>query len=116
MEPNTSKEFTDSFLNEIERAEIEKLCDNRVLYGAVKKLLLSGAYYNGVLQPGDTPNSLRNFALQLAATRREVSNEQLGADLRASSEAVMMVESGFQRIDAYKRISKVKEPIKNKAH
>lgn len=109
-----SKQFTDSFLNDFEKSELQRLVENKVLLGALKKILLSGVYYNGTLEAGVTPNATRNFALSFVATKEE-TNETLGARLRASSEGVQLVELGFQMLDQYGYVEPQEEKKVNKA-
>ena len=74
---------------------------------AVRKVLLAPVYTNGVLVPGTPADPLKNFALTLSMEMENekmggvVPNEVLGADLRAATKAVRMIEMGFKKLKDY---------------
>ena len=107
------------YLNEIERNEPAKLNENLVLLNAIKKVLLAYVYYEGVLTPGEyAGDSLKNFVLQKAAIAlqaKEITDESLGASLRADTQALRLVELGFQEIEKYKQIKPMAGDKKNPA-
>lgn len=88
----------EDILNEIEVEEIKKFVANKTQFEAVRKVLLKGIYFNGVIKPGEKHLPNMNFALSLAYAKSEVSNEELGADLRACAEGIRTVETGFSRL------------------
>jgi len=101
-------------LNEFETAQLEKLLDNPVLCEAIRKVFLFGIYYNGTIQKGLPADPTRNFTLALAF-QKDVSNEHLGADLRACTEAIRMVEMGFKELSRFKKEEEVKKEEPNPA-
>ena len=92
----------EKILNDLEKAELTRFVENPVLFEAVKKVLLAGVYSNGVLSPGEPVNAMRNFALSLVTGREGVSNDIIGADLRACAEGIRVVEAGFNELKKFK--------------
>jgi len=93
----------DAVLTDIERVELGKFADNIIMSGAVKKVLLFGMYYNGTLRKGESPEMTMNFALQdvYSELGPAMSNEKLGENLRAKSDAILMLKGGFDRLEDY---------------
>lgn len=98
------------FLNDQETAAVQLFYQSSVMREAVRKVLLAGAYENGTLQAGKEANATTNFALSLVAQGETISNEQLGADLRASWEGIRLVENAFNKMGEIKKV----EPEKKK--
>jgi hypothetical protein len=69
---------------------------------AVKKVILQEVYYKGVMQKGEPANPLKNYTLAMVSKKGQFTDEQVGADLRATWEGINMVESGFQVIEKFK--------------
>lgn len=88
-------------LSDVELAKIEAFRSDKVMLEAVRKVLLFGVYNNGTIQPDAEAAPTRNFALALAF-RKDVSNDQLGADLRAAAEGIRAVESAFEEFISYR--------------
>lgn len=86
------------FLDELERDKIRTFVSDRTMFEAVKKVFLASVYQNGTLIAGKPAEHLKNFALALAFDRG-VSNEQLGADLRACAEGVRMIEGAIRELE-----------------
>lgn len=101
-------------LNELEQIEIQKFIENPTLKEAIRKILLFGIYYNGRLEAGKDADPLINFALA-RAMNREISDEQLGRDMKISAESVIMVEDAFKQIDKFKIIKEESAPRINGA-
>lgn len=85
-------------LSDLEKVKIETFCQDEEMFNAVKKVLLATTYNSGVLKEGEEI-SVRNPAFNLIAKARElgedVSNSQLGENLRGIFEGVDAVENGF---------------------
>jgi len=81
------------YLNEIEKAEVQKFIDNPTLYQAVKKVLLAEVYYNGTLHPGEVPVTTKNFALGKAFDSK-ANNEEIGQHFRGVVDAISLLENG----------------------
>ncbi len=91
----------DKILNDQEKVKVGLFVEDTVMFEAVKKVLLAGIYYNGVLKPGVNSDPLQNYALSLASNPG-ISNEILGQDLRATSEGIMFLENGLKKLKDYK--------------
>ena len=97
-----SKEFTDSFLDEQEQAYIKQFAQNEKMKEAVKKVVLSGIYEQGVMKKGRPHLPGENFVLGLVSQRgMNVDDEVVGQDVRACSEGIRLVLQGFQNLELY---------------
>lgn len=101
------------YLNEAEEIELTKFADNKLMFSAVKKVLLAGIYYNGTLIQGKAPiDPTKNFALTTAAVAQmdsSITDETIGRNLRASSVGINLVNFGFEKCEAYKTGAKREE-------
>ena len=89
-----------NFLTDIEIAKIEAFSADTVMVQAVKKVLLQHIYSQGVITKGQDHNPLKNRALVLVGG--EVSNEELGSQLRSLWEGVNALETGFADLELIK--------------
>ena len=87
-------------LSELEKQKLELVASDKVMMGAVKKVVLSAVYFDGTLNKKGIPDPLKNFALALAS-RPGVKNEDLGAELRASLCGVQLLETGFKELEKF---------------
>ena len=94
--------YTDSFLSDNEKAALQQFMASEVMYEAVKKVILTGVYYNGTLRPDQPADPARNFTLALSMAQDLSGNERLGEVLRAQTEGVRLVEVGFSALANYK--------------
>jgi hypothetical protein len=94
------------FLTDIEVVKIEAFCADEVMVEAVKKVLLQHMYSQGVITKGQKHNPLKNRALVLVGG--DVSNEELGSQLRSLWEGVNALETGFSELEGIK--SNVESP------
>lgn len=112
-----NQELAEQILNDIEKAEVLKFIENRTMVEAVRKVLLSGVYFNGTLRAGEKAEAGRNFALALVvqklANNEEISNELLGQDIRGAAEGIRLVEIGFSQLDKFKTTPEPKKKEKN---
>ena len=108
-------EITETIMNEIEKDKLLSFSEDRVMFEAVKKYLL--VYLGqGIGEEGKPIIGNRNYALQLAWDRTYPrSNEELGADLRALTRGVQIIESGFKEISDMKRIVETPKKEENPA-
>lgn len=109
-----------NIITEVEEVEIRKFINNKIAYNAIKKVLLSPVYDEGVLKPKEeVGDPLKNFALNRASnaiqTNPGITNEMLGEDIRANAQACRLVELGFQQLEEYKDVEKPKEEEDNPA-
>lgn len=101
------------FLTDLEIAKIEAFNKDEVLVGAVKKVLLQHIYSQGVITKGNKHNPLKNRALVLVGG--DVSNEELGSQLRSLWEGVSAIESGFSELESIKQVVETAESPYNEA-
>lgn len=101
------------FLTDLEIAKIEAFNKDEVLVQAVKKVLLQHIYSQGVIIKGNKHNPLKNRALVLVGG--DVSNEELGSQLRALWEGVSAIESGFSELESIKQVVETVESPYNEA-
>lgn len=94
-----NEEFIDSFLTDQEKDAVRSsVADNPLVFGALQKIVLADVYFKGVLRKKVTADPTRNAAYALAFSQTSLSNELLGADIRAQAEGVRLVEMGFKRV------------------
>lgn len=101
-------------LTELEHTLVEAFFNNETQRDAVKKVLLHGIYKNGVMTAGQKHNANENWVYSLpwkADGQNTVSNEQLGAEVRAIAEALRAIETVF--VHELSKFSKPK-PAENK--
>lgn len=89
-----------SFLNETEKELLTYLQDDKATLDALKKLMMNSIYEQGVVKSGAMHDPLHNWALSLAT--RDVSNEQLGSDLRAAAQGILFVQIAFKDLANFK--------------
>jgi len=85
------------YLSSIEKAKIENFYKDEVLREAIRKVLLAGVYYNGVLRAGEKAEPLKNAALSRAYSS-DLTNEELGADVRALAQGIQAIEMAFKKM------------------
>ncbi len=95
-----------NFLNDLEKTLVEAFYNNETQREAVRKVILHGVHTQGVLKSGFKHDPKHNWALSYA-TKDELSNEQIGADLRATAQGIIFVERGFSDLG---KIKKIEEP------
>ena len=104
------------YLNEIEKDQINAFLKNLTMKEAVKKVLLSGIYFDGTMTAGNPANPLKNFILGTMTTEhaQSLTQEQRGAKLDAIINAVSVIESGFSKLEEFRKVE-VTEKVKNRA-
>lgn len=105
------------YLNEIEKQELQKFIENKTLYEAVRKVILSGIYFNGRMEEGKPADPLRNFILGKLAQPQVLMNDDrhLGALTRSTIDGISMVESGFEQFEKLRKVEVEEKPKVNKA-
>lgn len=105
------------YLSKVEQDKIAIFNQDKVLFEAIKKVILKGVYSQGVLEADKPAIPMLNAALGLVAQTQNgvISNEDLGADLRAFFEGAKMVEIGFNELAKIKIKEEVVEPSGNVA-
>jgi len=105
-------------LNDLEVAKIEAFCKDQDMFEAVKKVLFAVIYSDGVVEKG-LPLNQRNGAFGLIANAysegRNISNDELGAQLRAKFEGVHTVLDGFDKLKNIKSVTEAVETPYNEA-
>jgi len=111
------KDYTDAYLNDLEKVHLQKFADDEDMKAVVKKVLLGGIYQNGALKAGKDPNPAFNCAfsyIQLAdASNTEVTDAQVGANIRALYEGIRSVENSFKIMEEFKTPKEDKIENKN---
>ena len=90
------------YLSEIEKQKLIAFNKDEVLKEAVKKVLLEEIYYHGILAEDRPARPLKNYTLAVVSKKGQFTNEQVGADLRATWEGINALESGFEAISKFK--------------
>lgn len=92
------------YLSDKEREKVEKFCNDTVMFNAVKKALLEPIYFDGTLKPDVDPDSLKNWALNIAnqVAGSQSTHEEAGKRLMAVSEGVQLVEIAIQKLEKIK--------------
>lgn len=105
------------YLNDIEKQQLEKMLENPTLVEAVRKVILSGVYFDGILDAGQPSNPLKNFMLGKLSQPQALMNDDkhLGALARSTIDAISMVETGFSELQKFKKVDTKAEDKKNKA-
>jgi hypothetical protein len=95
-------------LTDLEKSKIITFMSDKDMVEAVRKVVLAGMYSNGTLRQGADANPLTNaaFAMVFRTIRGEgvMSNEEIGQDLRGLAQGVMLLESGFKRLESIKPV------------
>lgn len=92
-------------LTDVEIAKIEAFCADKVMFDAVKKVILEGIYFQGTIKKGLTPNPLINGALSLASlsTGNPIPDEELGANIRGIWAGLNALENAYKKLETIKR-------------
>ena len=98
------------YLNDIEKAEIQKFLENPTMLEAVRKVLLESIYFSGTLKEGETAESGRNFILgQLTQPIMEnAPMEEYGMYTKALINGIRLLETGFQNLEKLRKVEQVK--------
>lgn len=95
-------------LNDLEKAKIIQFNGDPEMVEAVRKVMLAAIYSNGTLRKDANANPMTNAALLMVmkTVRGEgvISDAELGQDLRGLAQGVMLLESGFKRLEAVKPV------------
>lgn len=112
----------EAVLNDIEKLELAAFASNVTMMNAVKKVLLFDTYFNGVLKAGEIPNAGRNYLLSIVSDvtrdangnmiqRPTRSDAEIGAEMRASWQAINIVEGAFSDLLSFKPVETVEAEI-----
>ncbi len=105
------------YLNEAEKTLIEGFVANRPMLEAVKKVLLSGIYNDGVMKPGEKADPLKNFILGRMSSPLMANAPMLEKGLEVSGiiHGISMIDSGINELEKFKKVEKQVIEKKNKA-
>lgn len=104
----------DEYLTSTEKQALIKLASNKQTMIALKKVLLKPVY-DGVLEEGKDPNPMQNYILGALGSTRAVSNDYIGQIVRATVEALTLIENGFKSIEDLAKPVAKEEPKINEA-
>jgi hypothetical protein len=95
-----TKEFFDSFIDDLEKEKISQFYRDDVMREAVKKVIMAGLEQAGVPRPGKPLDSLYNPALIMVskADQTGASDEQIGQSVRALWAGINQVEAAFDNM------------------
>ena len=110
LDPN---EFVASFLDKTEQEEVRKFVDNDRMREAVRKVILSGLYSQGVLKKGKKAIVNRNFAVAIVNDQVQ-TDEQIGQKLRAVWSGISALEQAFKDMELLRTVETTPEK-KNEA-
>jgi hypothetical protein len=94
------------YLNELEITKVEQFCADKVMFEAVKKILLSGIYSQGVIEKGFKHDPLQNAAFNLAsqAITNPIPDAELGANLRGMWAGVNYLHNAYRELERIKSL------------
>ena len=103
-----------------ELLKLQSIIKDKNLISGLKKLFLSSIYYQGTLEKGQEPEPRRNFICNMLYTEDmsmdyNIDNERLGAKVRASIEAIRLLEQSFKELELLEDKPAIEIDIKNQA-
>jgi len=109
------KEYT--YLSDKEYELVRKFVENEATVEAVRKVLLSGVYDDGIRVEDKPAEPLKNFILGKMSQPLMINApmETKGMEITSVINAVSMVERGFEELDRFKVKKPEVEKEKNKA-
>jgi len=104
----------EKILSGMEVDRLQFIAKDSVAIGALKKVILSAIYFDGTLVKEGIPDPLKNFCLAIAS-KPNIKNEDLGAEIRASLAAVQLLETGFKELEKFNVQQVEEKPVVNQA-
>ena len=103
------------YLNDAEKAAVDNFVKNKVMREAVRKVLLSGIYQDGVMNKGRDADVTKNFILGALTTpqARLLSAEQKGNFVDAIINGLSLVQTGFEQLEKLKKVTQLEPSKKN---
>jgi hypothetical protein len=116
----TPQDLSNQILSEIEKDKVMAVVEDEITFNAFKKYILAVVYRHGVIEKGKDFQGNVNWALQFAWSSTESggmprSDEELGQQLRALTQATKLVESGFKELSELKKVEVLEETKENPA-
>lgn len=104
-----------TFLNDVERAQISSFLGNETMREAIKKVMLFYVYHSESLQEGKAVPSDKHWVYGACQNPSE-SDEIVGRKIRVKVDALALIEESFKDLEKFKLVEqKEVEEIKNKA-
>ena len=105
------------YLSESEKLKVDQFVNDLVMREAVRKVILSGVYNDGILHKGEAADPLKNFMLGYftQSAVQMFTTDEKGKKLEAIIHAVSMVESGFKELDKCKLVENEEKETINRA-
>ena len=94
------RELLNGILDEQEESLIRQFYENEKLREAIKKVLLAPLYFQGTIRKGRKAVPNVNWLYSAIGN----TNENLGAVIRAKTEALVFIEEGFKLLSSFKKI------------
>ena len=104
----------DDILNNLEKELVIGFNENLPMKEAVKKIILQFIYSEGTIEKEKSNDLKENWAMVSVFNEGSLSNEELGARIRAKAEGLRFLNNAFERLDEFKRPTETKEK-ENKA-
>ncbi len=101
-------------LSELEKDKLSIVAGDEVMMSAIAKVVLNAVYFDGTIRKEGIPDPQKNFCLALAS-RPGATNEELGAELRASLAGVQLLEKGFEELATFRKVEEIKKETKNQS-
>jgi len=98
----TRKEFLDSILDDREKALLAQFADNEDMREVVRKVLLAGLYAEGTLRKGVKAETNFNAAFYRVAFEKGITNDEAGADLKATFHGITSLENAYKAMLEYR--------------
>ena len=92
-------------LHDLEITKIEQFCSDEAMYEAVKKVLFAVLYSDGVVSADNklkTTNATFSLLANAYSENKNITNDDLGAQLRAKFEGVHTILNGFAELKSIK--------------
>jgi len=104
------------YLSEIEVQKVELFLEDNIMREAVKKVILSGVYFDGTMEAGKPHDPLKNFVLGKLSQQQVMMNDDrhMGALARSMIDAVGMIETGFGELEKCKPVKVENKEVVNK--
>jgi hypothetical protein len=99
------------YLTESEKARLKQFTKDEIMVKAVQKVLLSCVYFEGTLKKDGIPS--KNFILDIVSQKD--NNEELGAEVRAVYQAIILLTKGFAELKQFSKEERREKEKKNPA-
>ena len=106
------------FLSEAEKMKVEQFVNDLVMREAVRKVLLSGVYFDGIMEQDKPADPLKNFVIAAFTNQHSQlqTKEQWGNKMETIINAISLIETGFKELEKAKRVEpETKDKVINPA-